>query len=465
MPAAAARAEDYSGTALTDAVPDLMGIRQAVNAVLAEPLAAKRRSARPPLQKLINTLDGFLFTGGKRIRRCRSVRPRPRPLPRGGRRGLASTRLRSLYEDIMTEFFLPELPRLLPVAYHPKAAQIEFRSNGWVRRRLDSCFANEQDLLSFLRQRNGLYGPLTVPGADEQRALDVADWYQYVTVIDSSVSDRSALGADEADARAVFTGIMADFHGGGDGNEELPYGLAGKDLWRRISPGLTPAQIQRFAETLEAFLRGCATEIRFKLTDRVPDYETCMTVRLDSFGCDFIRLMTEYAAGVDMTAYDALLADVHTHAMRQMITVNDLLSWRKEHAEEDKMTLVRVLIEREGLGLQQSVDRLCELVEHHERAYLAARDRLLRGPHGTRADIRTYLNGLDHVIGGSQEFEYLTPRYFGDGYVWDGSTSGWISLTAPVTRFRPRPGTDADTEGDTEPERSTGRRAPSLTRS
>ncbi|MDQ0945671.1 hypothetical protein [Streptomyces sp. V1I1] len=28
----------------------------------------------------------------------------------------------------MTEFFPPELPRLLPVAYHPKAAQIEFRS-------------------------------------------------------------------------------------------------------------------------------------------------------------------------------------------------------------------------------------------------------------------------------------------------------------------------------------------------
>ncbi len=363
----------------------------------------------------------------------------------------------------MTDIYLPELPRLLPVAYHPKAAQIEFRSNGWVRRLLGGCFAREEDLLFFLRQRNGLYGPLTAPDADERRALDVTDWYQYVTVIDSAVSERAALGADESDAREVFSGIMTDFHGGPGGSEQFPYAGAGKELWRRISPGLSSAQIRRFADALEAFLHGCATEIGFKLTDRVPDYETCMAVRMNSFGCDFIRLMTEYAAEIDMTAHDSLLTDVHTHAMRQMITVNDLLSWRKEHAQGDKMTLVRVLIEHEGLGLQQSVDQLCRLVEHHEKAYLAARDRLLDGPHGSRPDIRSYLRGLDHVIGGSQEFEYLTPRYFGDGYVWDGSTSGWISLTDPVTRFRPHSGCAPDAHAS--PAVGTGRPAPSMTRS
>jgi geranylgeranyl diphosphate synthase type I len=55
-------------TALTDAVPDLMDIRQAVDAALAEFLAAKRRSATPALRELIDTLGGFIFVGGKRIR-------------------------------------------------------------------------------------------------------------------------------------------------------------------------------------------------------------------------------------------------------------------------------------------------------------------------------------------------------------------------------------------------------------
>ncbi|MFF7977391.1 polyprenyl synthetase family protein [Streptomyces sp. NPDC007905] len=60
--------EGYSPTALTDAVPGLPGIRQAVDAVLAEFLAAKRRSATPDLRELIDILEGFLSAGGKRIR-------------------------------------------------------------------------------------------------------------------------------------------------------------------------------------------------------------------------------------------------------------------------------------------------------------------------------------------------------------------------------------------------------------
>ncbi|WP_162233190.1 terpene synthase family protein, partial [Protofrankia coriariae] len=356
------------------------------------------------------------------------------------------------------EFFLPELPRSLPFAYHPKAAQIEFASNGWVRAYLGECFATEEDLLFFLRQRNGIYGPLTVPDADEQRAVDIADWYQYVTVIDSFVSDRSALGADDTAAREIFTGVLADFRGDGDGDgdgsrggggpaDNSAYGRAARDLWRRISPGLSPAQISRFTAALEAFLRGCATEIHAKLTDSVPDYESCLAVRLDSFGCDFIELMTEYGAAVDMSGLLPQLAEVHLHCRRQMIIINDLLSWRKEHAQDDKMTVVRVLIERDGLSLQDAVNRLCELVAHHEKAYVEARDKLLSGPLGERADVRAYLTAVDHLMGGSQEFEYLTPRYFGDGSVWDGSTSGWLDLDAPVTRFRPQPRPVAGTAG------------------
>lgn len=63
-------------------------------------------------------------------------------------------------------------------------------------------------------------------------------------------------------------------------------------------------QIERFRAGLETFLRGCATEITAKLTDSVPDHQTCLQVRLESFGCDFIELMTEYGAAVDMS--DAL---------------------------------------------------------------------------------------------------------------------------------------------------------------
>ncbi|WP_338700412.1 terpene synthase family protein [Streptomyces sp. Q6] len=346
------------------------------------------------------------------------------------------------------EFFLPPLPRLLPVGYHPDAARIEITSNGWVRRMLGSCFDSEESLLFFLRQRNGLYGPLTVPHARPERAQNIADWYQFVTVIDSFVSDEAALGGDHAAAGEAFAAVLSDLRDGERGAVATTvYGRAAQDLWRRISAGMSPAQVDRLVASLEAFLRGCAAEIRCKLDGRVTDFESCMRVRDDSFGCAFLELFTEYAAEADLSGPVAagVFDEVHHHGMRQLIVVNDLLSWRKEYAERDTMTTVRVLCEHEGLALQDAVDRLCGLVAHHERAYIAARDRLLAGPHGGSADVRAYLRGLDHLIGGSQEFEYLTPRYFGDGAVWDGSTSGWISLTAPVARFRPAPAHDRAT--------------------
>lgn len=346
------------------------------------------------------------------------------------------------------EFFLPPLPRLLPRKYHPDAARIEIASNGWIRRMLGACFTGENDLLVFLRQRNGLYGPLTVPYAEVTRAQNIADWYQFVTVIDTFVSDRSALGGSHAAAGAVFAALLDDLRSGAtrstdaepDGTAAL-YARAARDLWERISPGLSQPQAARLLASLEAFLRGCREEIRSKLDGRVPDFESCMRVRVDSFGCAFLGLLTEYAAKVDMTGALAtgLLDEVHHHGMRQLIIVNDLLSWRKEYRDEDTMTTVRVLCEDEGLPLQAAVDRLCALAERHEREYLAARDSLLAGPAGLDAGIVAYLSGLDHLIGGSQEFEYLTPRYFGDGAVWDGSTSGWLSLTAPIARFRDAP--------------------------
>ncbi|MEU9092120.1 cytochrome P450 [Streptomyces sp. NPDC048428] len=353
--------------------------------------------------------------------------------------------------------FYPELPRLLPCAYHPKSAQIEIASNGWIRKNLAVCFADESDLLFFLRQRNGIYGPLTVPRASDQRALDIADWYQYVTVIDSSVSDRSALGADGGVARRIFGNVLAEFTGGARDTagqaghapspQEIAYGTAAKDLWQRISPGLSPAQVKRFGVSLEAFLRGCTTEIEAKLTDSVPDYEACVQVRLESFGCDFIELMTEYGAAVDMSEHLPELAELHYHCRRQMIIINDLLSWRKEQAQDDKMTVVRVLTEREGHSPQDAVHRLSELVEHHERKYIETRDALLAGSLGSRDDVVEYLTAVDHLMGGSQEFEYLTPRYYGDGSVWDGSTSGWLDLDAPIVRFQPERPTAAATAG------------------
>ncbi|CAM5331569.1 hypothetical protein SAVIM338S_00927 [Streptomyces avidinii] len=110
-------------------------------------------------------------------------------------------------------------------------------------------------------------------------------------------------------------------------------------------------------------------------------------------------------------------------------------------ASQQHLNAIVVLRYTDSLTLQDAVDTLCRLIEDEGRAYLAARDRILHGPLGTRPDVVAYFGAVDHLIGGTQAYHYLTPRYFGDGYAPDGSTSGWLSLTEPLARLRPHPAT------------------------
>ncbi|GIJ29519.1 hypothetical protein Vqi01_46810 [Micromonospora qiuiae] len=338
------------------------------------------------------------------------------------------------------EFFLPELPRLLPVGYHPKAAQIEIASNGWVRRCMGGCFASEDDLMCFLRQRNGLYGPLVVPDAEEDRAQNVADWYQFIAALERLAADRPADEAAHHVSQVVQEIVVGPQSGSGD--EPSPYGCAARSLWSRISVGLTGAQVQRFAKIVEMVANRHVPELalpsaspgeRLGLQDR-------MAARVSQHGCGFLELLTEYAAGVDMSEFigSPVLAETHEHTRWHLILVRDLLSWRRLHDQPGQLTAIRILLEEDGLPLQAAVNRLCELIEYHERAYITARSRILAAPVGNRADVRAYLIGLDQLIAGNQEHEHLTSRNLGDGAVWDGTTCGWLSLDTPVASFRTR---------------------------
>jgi hypothetical protein len=338
-------------------------------------------------------------------------------------------------------FFFPRMSRRLPVAYHPMAAATEFWSNGWVRRWLGDTFAGEADLFAFLRQRDALYAALVAPHTDGARLRNLAAWFQFVSAVDDHYTSRSAIGASHRTARQVWTATIGIFRSGlpADDNESYgPYGRAVLDLWRRISPDLTEAQRQRLVSSLEAYLRGCTTEVPIRLTDEVLDYETYMSVRQESFGVDFCGLLTEYACGVDMTNLIALpeFIELAVEQMRHHILFNDLVSLRKEYLNGDAMNAVTVVQHHEGLGLQAATDKVGELVDQHETAFISKRDQILAGHHGRSPDTRAYLDGLSYMLGGAQEFQYSSPRYWGDGFVWDGTTSGWVSLT-PATLLRP----------------------------
>ncbi|MEV0135907.1 hypothetical protein AB0H83_46630 [Dactylosporangium sp. NPDC050688] len=324
------------------------------------------------------------------------------------------------------QLYLPELPRLIPVAYHANAVQLETASNNWVRRFLGDCFAGEEELLRFLRQRNGLYGPLTVPNAEPEKALCVSDWYQLVNAVET-IGAGSLLGG-------VVAGVK---DGDSAGQPESSYLNAARDLFGRLVVGLSQAQRERLDQGLAALHAEVVSAVPALPPTDAPDLDTCLDRRAARMRYRVLGLLTEYAAAVDMSPFVGTpeFRELQAHACRQMIIVSDLLSYRTAQRKTTPMNSVRLLNERDGLPLQDAVDRLCELVEQYERAYIGARSRILATPLGNHPETRVYLVGLDQLVAGSQEFAYITPRHFGDGAVWDGTRSGWYSVDEPVTRL------------------------------
>lgn len=337
--------------------------------------------------------------------------------------------------DEDTYIHIPELPGLLPVAYHPQAAQIEFRSNGWLRRFTEEYFGDESALLGYLRQRNGLFGPVIMPYADTESCQAITDFFHLVALIDDDSANRSASESGLLQAREVFPQILASFAHGVTASEDIPYGQAVQNLWQRISPGLTQPQMERFHGGLEKFLRASAAEVPYRQSHTAPDMDTYLAIRQESFCFDLMLVLIEYALGIDMSdvAETGMLDELHDHAIRQLIFVNDVMSLRREYAQGDTLNAVQLLRYNEHLPIQEAVDSIYREIEKHERTYVAARDELLHGR--VDAELRAYITGVDHLLSGCQEFQYLTPRYYGDGAVWDGSTSGWINLTEPIARF------------------------------
>jgi hypothetical protein len=337
--------------------------------------------------------------------------------------------------EMEQEFFLPELPQGLPCLFHPDTPWMEAESNGWIRQFMAGCYPSMTALMLFLQQRNAVFGALVSPLASRERARGIIDFYQYVTVFDDMCGAGTRVGSDPELYNRVRDRLVGAFSETTP-RDDHPLILGGLDLLRRLSEGMSPAQQQRLIRSVTDFGKGIEWEVFSRNRGHhlgIPEY---LRIRYPVFGGDFILLLAEYAAEVDMSSCQEV-ETVSRLAIHHLIAVNDLFSYRKEILRHDSVNLVAIL--RSVRSLQEAVQETVSLIERYEREYMSERDRLLSGPLGSQGDVRSYLRCLDHLLGGNKVFHLLTPRYFGPGYVWDGTTSGWFSLKDPTTHLSPVP--------------------------
>ncbi|MBT2207719.1 terpene synthase family protein [Actinomadura sp. NEAU-AAG7] len=328
-----------------------------------------------------------------------------------------------------TQFHLPELTRSIPVKIHPRAAECEAESEQWVRAMLGAALVTEQKMEEILEERGSHWACLGFPTATGRRMTPLCDLSQFLFAFDSDFTNRMGSRGELDRAKDTFTrifGIMA----GATPAPAMAYEIAFHDVWRRIAEVMNPPQRKRFVDACTAYLNAQLLEVAARERDEIFDFETYMEIHRDSIATRPYCVQIEYGLEIDLSEIieEPPLKLVHRHTSEHFVLVNDLFSFPLECAADDYVNAVAVFCAGDGMPLQAAINRLCALIDQAEANFIRARAELLASSLGGYPGLRAYVDALGLMMSGSLHWSYFTTRYHGPGFVWNGATSGLVTL-------------------------------------
>lgn len=203
-------------------------------------------------------------------------------------------------------------------------------------------------------------------------------------------------------------------------------------IFHSISGGASESLSKRFMNDQIILLDTLVEEaLRYGKGQIPDDFEQYLKLRqLSSFGVCSADL-AEYAAGIDMTLYLQSSEPIRRAtllALDYVTLTNDLFSFPKEREIGDPLNSVFILM-TEGMSLQESVNQISNRMHSIEDAlYRIAADATSVSRDGGGSNIRTYLDALLDMIGGTLQFHRESTRHHGDNYTWKGVTSGRMTI-------------------------------------
>ncbi|MER5786409.1 hypothetical protein ABT104_32555 [Streptomyces mobaraensis] len=166
-----------------------------------------------------------------------------------------------------------------------------------------------------------------------------------------------------------------------------------------------------------------------------------LRMRASTGACHAYELLTESILGIRIPqeVKDRPVVAAYREAIEDTwVLPNDLLSSRRECFQGDHDGNIVCLLRRlHGLSLQGAVDEAARLLmDRHTRALSLFEKALAEDGEETRG-LRTYLKAFQHIGAANQRWSYMTPRYHGSGFYWNGVLSGELILETDCTVFPP----------------------------
>ncbi|KAK0387554.1 hypothetical protein NLU13_3800 [Sarocladium strictum] len=187
------------------------------------------------------------------------------------------------------------------------------------------------------------------------------------------------------------------------------------DVGSDLRQSYSTDQRQHVFDKISLFIRSCAEEQKLQLDKIVPDYDTYMSMRLQTVGGDTLCSLIEFSSNGHERAplgFSSARHEIDKQVSVLLSLLNDLLSLKKELRTEcvinavatlmtDSNTLESVVADIIG-KMGASVTEFDDAAKQLENSLTSQ---------GQQQAVREYVNGCRSIITGTLEFTLKSPRY------------------------------------------------------
>ncbi|KAF9007449.1 isoprenoid synthase domain-containing protein [Cyathus striatus] len=249
------------------------------------------------------------------------------------------------------------------------------------------------------------------PDADIFHLRVCDDFMNYLFNLDDWLDEFDVEGT--IGMRACCIGAMRDPIGF---DTDKKAGEMTKSFFARFMQTAGPGCRERFIHSMDLFFKAVSQQALDRVQGMIPDLESYISTRRDTSGCKPCFQLIEFAARIDLPqeVVEHPIIQSLEEATNDLVTwSNDLFSYNVEQARSDTHNMVSVIMQENGIDLQETV----EIVGQHCKASIERfeADRQLVPSWGQEIDrnVALYIDGLQNWIVGSLHWSFDSERYSG----------------------------------------------------
>ncbi|KAG5634787.1 hypothetical protein H0H81_000794 [Sphagnurus paluster] len=300
-----------------------------------------------------------------------------------------------------------------PSAINPFYNEVLVEHSEWMKKFLPAI--SKAGLLGIATNiQSVLFAARGCPKASKETLRISSDFTGWAFMLDACTDCQPASVAREV--KTLVCHVMHNLE------EERPegeffLGQLTKEFWQSALKVATPSMKERFMQGCETFLDSTITQAEDRDKSILLNRDQYMIHRRDR---DNICAQPTFCSGglhlnIPISVFNHPVVREAESQVALLLTLdNDLLSYTKEYAMGDDGTnILTVIMREENVGLQEAVERLCDLHEEAVERFLYLRDNLPPFDEKVKEELGQWFDTMGAWVRSNVDWSFEAGRYYG----------------------------------------------------